>query len=432
MKQANPTSRLPLLLYGLPGLPLAMLVGPIYAFLPNYLTETVGLSAVGVGLALSATRIWDVVSDPIGGVVSDRFGSRAGWMIAGLPLSLIGVFFLFVEACLLSVTSAALASIALFAGWTLTKLNHDAWGAELTRDYDGRTRYASAREGAGLLGFLIVVVWLGAADAQGPAALSSAFVALGWTLLLALPLCFGLSLFILPSGERERSPARWADIKALWQDRALRKLAIAFLLNGIAAALPATLFLDFVEYRLGRGDWAGPLLIVYFLCGVLAIPGWMALSRRFDKVLAWRLSMGWATVFFIIVPFLRAGDEIYFAIICVLTGISLGADLALPAAIQADIVDTRRAATGRQQTGLLFALLGMLTKLAYAFGILAYPVLAFAGFRTGGNVGGDAESLMVLGLLYGAIPCAAKCGAIWVMRDFPITRRQLSEAQATL
>ncbi|MEO0411490.1 MAG: MFS transporter [Pseudomonadota bacterium] len=416
-------------LYGLPGIPLAMLVGPVYAFLPNYLTETVGLSAIGVGLALSITRLWDVISDPLGGVVSDQTKSRAFWMIAGMPLSMLGVFFLFVEAQLLSITGLALASIALYTGWTLTKLNHDAWGAELSPDYDDRTRYASAREGAGLLGFLVVVVLLGSADSQGPAVLARAFKGLGIFLLIALPAAFFFSIWRLPAGERVKTKAKLGDFKALWQDVSLRKLASAFLLNGIAAALPATLFLDYVQYKLGRPELAGPLLIVYFLCGVVAIPGWLALSRKLDKAKAWSASMAWATSFFIIVPFLNAGDEIYFAIICVLTGVSLGADLALPAAIQADLVDARRAQTGRQQTGLLFALLGMLTKLAYAVGVLAYPALALAGFRSSEGNETTPEGLMALGILYGAVPCAAKLGAIWIMRDFPMTRDALAAVQ---
>lgn len=403
-----------------------MLVGPIYAFLPNYLTETVGLSAVGVGFALSLTRIWDVVSDPIGGILSDRYSSRAVWMLAGVPLSLIGVYFLFVGAMTLTVPLVALASIALYAGWTLTKLNHDAWGAELSEDYDGRTRYASVREGFGLAGFLIVVVWLGAADAQGPSALAASFQALGWAMLALVPVSFIVAIKTVPPGVRSRTAVQLADFKALWQDVTLRRLSAAFLLNGVSAALPATLFLDFVEYRLGRPDWAGPLLIVYFICGVLALPFWLRISEKYDKSRAWIFSMGWSTVFFIIVPFLRPGDEIWFAGICVLTGISLGADLALPAAIQADIVDMRQRKTGRQQTGLLFALLGMLTKLAYAVGVLAYPLLAYFGFRSQDAPAQGEEGLFALGILYGLVPCIAKIGAVWVMLDFPLNRTAVS------
>lgn len=407
-----------------------MLVGPIYAFLPNYLTETVGLSGVGVGFALSLTRLWDVVSDPVAGVVSDRYGSRATWMLAGLPFSLVGVYLLFVDAAALNVTTVALASIALYGGWTLTKLNYDAWGAELSPDYDGRTAYASAREGFGLLGFLVVVVWLGAADAAGPGALAASFNALGWAMLVAVPLTFIATIKAVPVGKRARSKAKLSDFLALWQDDALRRLSAAFLLNGISAALPATLFLDFVQYRLGRADLAGPLLILYFICGVVALPLWLKVSKRYDKTKAWIYSMAWATLFFVIVPFLGEGDAIWFGIICVLTGISLGADLALPAAIQADIVEKRREETGRQQTGLLFALLGMLTKLAYAVGVLAYPLLAWFGFSSQNAAGGSNDGLFALGILYGAVPCVAKLGAIWIMKDFPISRLDVNQVDA--
>lgn len=423
----QPTKSL-LFLYGIPALPLAMLVGPIYAFLPNYLTETVGLSAVGVGLALSFTRLWDVVSDPVAGVVSDRYGSRAAWMLAGLPFSLIGVYYLFVDAAALTVSTVAFASIALYGGWTLTKLNYDAWGAELSPDYDGRTAYASAREGFGLLGFLVVVVLLGAADAAGPQVLAASFKWLGWAMLVFVPAAIFAALKAVPAGQRVRSKAKLADLRALWRDDALRRLSGAFLLNGIAAALPATLFLDFVQYRLGRADLAGPLLILYFVCGVIALPLWIKVSKKYDKTKAWMYSMAWATVFFIIVPFLGRGDAIWFGIICVLTGISLGADLALPAAIQADIAEKRREETGRQQTGLLFALLGMLTKLAYAVGVLAYPLLSLLGFSSQNANASSSEGLFALGILYGLVPCIAKLGAIWIMKDFPIGRLDVNQA----
>ncbi len=62
-----------------------------------------------------------------------------------------------------------------------------------------------------------------------------------------------------------------------------RKLFFAFFINNIANAIPATLFILFVTYVLNEKDSIGVLLLVYFLSGVLALPFWYYISKRFGK-----------------------------------------------------------------------------------------------------------------------------------------------------
>ena len=82
---------------------------------------------------------------------------------------------------------------------------------------------------------------------------------------------------------------------------------------------------------------------------------------------------------FVWAPWLQAGDQTAFLIICLVTGIALGADMALPASLQADLVDADAALAGRRRAGLLFGLWGLATKLAAAIGIgLAFLALALA------------------------------------------------------
>jgi Na+/melibiose symporter-like transporter len=112
--------------------------------------------------------------------------------------------------------------------------------------------------------------------------------------------------------------------------------------------------------------------------------------------------------------------------ICLLSGLSLGADLVLPASIQADVVDLDRLQTGQQRTGLFFAVWSMSTKLALALAVgLAFPVLALAGFAPGAaNTPG---ALTTLAVLYGLAPVLIKLAATALVWNFPITAAAQAE-----
>ena len=79
-----------LLAFGLPGLPLAAFLLPLYVYLPAYYAEDLGLGFAAVGAVLLIARLSDVITDPLIGFLSDRittsFGRRRIWMVAGTPV----------------------------------------------------------------------------------------------------------------------------------------------------------------------------------------------------------------------------------------------------------------------------------------------------------------------------------------------------------
>lgn len=119
-----------------------------------------------------------------------------------------------------------------------------------------------------------------------------------------------------------------------------------------------------------------------------------------------------AALAFSFVPLLGEGDTTYFALITLVSGLSLGADMALPAAIQAD--EARRfEREGHAITGVLFGFWAMLTKLSLAFAVgLSFGVLGLSGFEP--NTPTE-NSLIVLALLYGLFPVIFKLIALFVM-----------------
>ena len=430
--------RTTLLAYGAPALPLAALVLPAYIFLPTVYARDVGLGLDTVGFVLLLARLWDVVTDPLIGSLSDRwrgrFGRRRPWVVVGAPLVMAGTWFLFVPPPDAGPVHLLAWSLVLYLGWTCIILPLSAWGAEMTADYHERSRVTAYREGLVVAGTL-VALGLPAALGYGDAAEARAALTLiAGIVIVALPITLVLLLARVPepTAITAASAIRFREgMRVLAGNRPFRRLIVAYLINGIANGLPATLFLMFVGDRLQAGGWAGPLLFLYFLAGILAVPLWVTLSRRFGKHRTWCAAMLWACGNFALVPLLGPGDAVWFLLICLTTGAALGADLVLPASMQADVVDVDTAETGEARTGLYFALWGMTTKLALALAVgIGLPLLDAAGFEAGGDNAPGA--LWTLSLLYAGAPVIFKLIAIVLMWNFPITADHQARLQAQI
>lgn len=425
-------SRGKLLLYGANGFPLALLGLPLYVYLPTFYAVEMGLGLAVTGGILLLVRLFDLISDPLIGLFSDRlahFGNpRRLAMWLGAPLLLLGVEMLFRPAASVGSGYLLMWSMLTFLGWTLVTIPYTAWGAELSPSIHQRSRVAASREGFVILGtttVLLVPLLPGIVPEQRD--MLALLATLVWiSLPLTLLLCSLLSERVTDAGRQN-----WREgLTALYRNQPLQRLLSIYLLNNIANALPATLFLLFVTHRLQTPEWIAPLLGVYFLSGLLGLPLWLAIARRRGKQFAWGLSMLLASIAFTGVPLLGPGDTTAFLLICLVSGLSLGADMALPASIQADVLDLDRQLSGSQRAGLLFGIWGMLTKLSLALAVgIAFPLLALTGFDSSPAASPPA-ALMTLSLLYGVLPILLKLGALKLLRGFNLTLR--GESHETL
>lgn len=414
-------SRSALLAYGLPGLPLALLSLPLVIYLPVYYTEQLGLPLLALGAAVFVARLFDIVSDPLIGLFSDRLKRhgvpRRLFLLAGTPLLAFAIQQLFVAPDDAGVAYLFVWNLLAYLGWTLLYVPYLAWGAELSDAYHVRTQLAGSREGFAIVGIFAAIALptlLGIADQ--PDAVLAASAQAAW---LLLPVAVLVAAVLTPEARPTARPGnlRPGSWSALLKMPDLRRLISAYLLSSAANALPASLFVFYVSQVLEAGASTGLFLAVYFITGVAALPAWVALSRRLGKTRTWMLSMLLACAAFVWAPWLQAGDQMAFIVICLVTGVALGADMALPASLQADLVDTDAALAGRRRAGLLFGLWGLATKLAAAIGIgLAFLALALAGFEPAGD--NDAAALRWLALLYGLAPVLLKLAAIALIRNF--------------
>ncbi|MEW6445708.1 MAG: MFS transporter [Pseudomonadota bacterium] len=410
---AAPLSVSTLLGYGLPGLPLAMLGIPLYVYLPSFYGETLGLGLGAVGMALMLARLWDMVSDPLVGLLADRLPLRRRrrvLMLLGAPVLLLSMHMLLQPPMGAGLVYLYTFGFLAYLGWTLVMVPYTAWGAEIVEDAHGRTRLAASREGFGLLGIVLAASLPVLLDTDTPAAVLAGVDQLLWVLL---PIALGLALWRAPEVPAPRVTQVTRAAQGAWpglprRQTELQHLLAAYFINGLANGLPAALFILFVTHRLQAPEAVGPLLLVYFAAGVLALPGWILLARRYGRARVWAVSLLWASLAFLAVPFLHAGDVLAFGLICLLSGLALGADLALPASLQAEIARRVSLDEGAHRSGLLFGLLGLVAKLALALAV----GLGFGALELGGFDGAAGQGLVLLALLYGLLPVALKLAAL--------------------
>ncbi len=437
-KSGEGPSRKILIAYAAPALPAATLGLPLLVYLPAYYAGATGLSLAAIGTVLLIARLWDIGVDPAIGFLSDRtrtrWGRRKPWLAAALPVVLVASYALFFPPEDAGFAYLLGGLLAAYLGWSMLQIPHLAWGAELCAEYHGRNRVAAWRESLTVIGVVLASALpsiLPAGDGRPPE--EAALQALFWANLVLLPLA-GIALLALVPEPPAAPPAAkggWREGWALLRANApFRRLLLAYSINGVANALPPTLFLLFAQDVLGAGGQAGLFLVLYFVCGLASVPFWTAMAMRRGKHRAWCRAMILNCLFFLPVPLLGAGDGAWFAAICVATGLCYGADLALPVSMQADAVDVDTAQGGAARAGLYFALWSVATKAALAIGpALAFPVLEAAGYRRNSGTG---DGLFVLAALYAFVPIAFKAASVAVIWNFPLDAAAHAKLRAAI
>ena len=405
-------SRGQLLAYGAFGLPLALVALPIYVMVPQLYAAQLGMSLATVGTLLLAARTLDAFIDPPLGRWMDgaRFGGYPGFIMLALPLLALGFAALMLPPALDQnglVLWFGVSLVLVYLGYSMATIAHNSWGARLTQQRGERTRLTAVREACALLGVVLA--------ASLPPLVGRSGLCISFVLLLLL------TAFILlrraPRAVEVTEPKPGAHWLLPFAQSRFRWLFAVYALNGIAAAVPATLFLFFVSDRLLLPDQAPLFLLLYFLSAALALPIWTRIAARIGESRAWLGAMLLAIFAFVWTAQLNAGAQLPFAIVCILTGAALGADLALPPALLAGVIS--RAEHSGEHEGSYFGLWSWITKmnLALAAGI-ALPFLAWLGYTPGTT---QPQALSALTLTYAALPCALKSIAALVLWRAPLS-----------
>lgn len=414
MASVNQLTAPRLLAYGSLRLPLALLELPLFVLLPNYYSERLGVELATVGTALFVTRLFDALLDPLIGDAIDRSRGRfhfRHWIWCSLPVMAIGFFCLMHpprdQGSVALTAWLAIMSLVTYVGYSIASIAYQAWGASIAHDDVQRARVTGFREALGLFGVITAAIWL-----------TPDHVSMLTTLFIAFALASAFCIRFAPRGPEAKidqsSSGVFRRVTAALRNRQFRWLIAALIINGVATAIPATLVLFYVSDVLESPASAPLFLIIYFLAGALGMPAWIAMSASLGLKRTWLVGLAVAIFAFVWTLSLGAGDTTSFAVICLLTGLALGADLAMPPAMLASVIAANGDA-GKNE-GAYFGVWNFVIKLnlAGAAGI-ALPLLAALGYQPG------VKNALSLILVYAALPCVMKLltGIVLLLAPLP-------------
>lgn len=412
----NAPARSELFQYSVLALPLAFAGLPLYIHAPDFYTRDLGMSLGLIGAILLAVRLFDAVQDPVIGYISDKHASRRYAIVsAGAAMLVAGMAAVFYgpQVSIPAPLWFALSMILATTGFSIVTINLNMIGGFWHDKPDQRTRISAWREAFAIVGLLIASVLPAALQSFKPA--EEAFRILFWLfggIMLAAFIMFTRFMRRISPGHlitRNDTQKGLSFLPILiGPDRHF--FGVCFLTH-LAAAMPGVMVLFFIRDYLQAGNLSGLFLCLYFIAGAALITVWVKLADKIGKEQAWLISMLLAVVTFIWAYFLQPGDIIAYGIVCVLSGMALGADLALPPSILADRITRQKTEAEATQYYALIAFIPK-TAIAIASGV-SFLILDQLGFVAGEQ--NSPEVMRGLITLYALVPCLIKLSAAFYL-----------------
>ena len=386
---SNSVPRRALLGYGLAAVPAQFSYVLIIIMYLRYSVVELGVSAAAIGTVFLLAKVWDAISDPMVGNLSDRtqrsHGRRRPWLYASAPL--LCVFSIMVWAPPAGLEGAALiawigvAVFGFYTAYTIFDVPHMALGAELTFERGERNLVFGTRQvsrtlsmfAAGTLGVYLVQ--------QGSSVATLMAYAVG--VLTLLFILGGVSL--LPP-ERSEFAGRGGDnpfraVRDVFANRHARLLLFVFFIESIGSGGIGVLTPFVVEYVMMMKQIVPAMIGLYMVSALVAVPVWVWLANYFEKRHLWLFAMLQAGFGYGLIFWVGQGDWLLMAISSVLAGSAGSCGNTLGQALKAEVIDYDEYLTGERKEGAYFAGWSFMMKLAAGImvGVVGYS-LEWSGF----------------------------------------------------
>ena len=405
-------------IYGILGIPIAFLGFPLYIYLPAFYVEDIGLSLGIVGVVLFTSRIIDMLIDPFIGKISDKCCKRKTLILFASFFLLLGIYFL-VNPIYKSVIWLFCFSTLTYISYSFVLIPYLALNSQLQTNEKENTKLSFSREIFIIIGVLLALLIPYLFEVSNSSRLTLDLLVK--FLFIITPIILILFfIFIKEDFVKKQHKDFLKSIKIFFKNNSNNNnIFLAFLFNNLANALSATLFLFYVKYILNLENKAGEFLLVYFLSSIIIFYFWIKLSNKIGLESTWMISITISLISFSFVPFISEFDYLYFLLVCIFTGMCLGADMAIPTAIQSKIANENKQ-TGNNVTGVLFGFWAMITKFSLSLAVLIAFLLLDYNFQT---INMDEVSKDKLIFLYSILPIILKIFSILFIYRYKLTNK---------
>ena len=426
--------------YGLTDLPITMSLFPVVVFIPMFYTGEMGVALGLAATIMLAVRVSDVFTDPFFGYITDRFptpwGRRRFWIVLSTPIMMLSVYQLFLPPEGAGAWHMGIWMFALSISTTMMIIPYYAWAAELSPDYNERSKITGVRSMMGVVGSLAAQLGpVVAAFFFAMTGTSAVLQVVGITMLVIMPICVFLTVTKVPEPTEyisSRTPIM-EGLKLMVSNKPFLRLIIAFMVSSTALSITTPLYLFFITYVLGAEDKAIYMLTFFYLANMSAVPFWVWLSSKIGKHRAY---VGCFTLIGLAHPFyllLGEGDFWYMLPITIVTGFAAGGFAALPNSMKADVIDLDTLATGENRAALFFSTYSFTYKaaasLGSSIGLFALAAIGFNTIEPALNTPTQLWGLKFLFAMFPSIFYLSACAIIW---NYPITEERHAEMRAEL
>ena len=408
-----------------------------------------GISLSSIGIIILISRIFDAISDPIVGHVTDNYYKRTGsykpLIAGGGLLFFVSSSFLYIPFVNPSPSYLLFWFLAFYFSWSLFEIPHLAWAANLAPSSQEKSLIFSYRSAFGSCGVLLFycIPLLPFFESQDitPETLKVSVVISNILFLVFLTICIvftphknrknlrnGLleSLDSVHLSDKQRLGWKFSTIEPLRRNKPLITFLCAYTLFGLGGGMWYGLIFIYVDSYLGLGDLFAEMFVMAFLIGILATPIWYKVANLLDKKYALLLSMSLLIISFIHTSFLGPSTTDYLALVILKVTQSIGYSgigLIAPAMLS-EIIDYGTWKTGRNSTSFVFSLYTFLTKTGIAIGsALGLITVSWFQFDPSSSNNSD-QSVFGLSLSITWIPSFFVCIAIMFISLNPLNSRR--------
>jgi len=344
-----------------------------------FYTDTFGISAAAAGTIMLIARFWDMASDPIMGIISDRTKTRWGkfrpyilWM--ALPYSVLAVLAFstpdFNETG--KVVYAGITYILLMTVFTAINLPYSSLGAVMTSD---------SYERAGLNSYRFIFAFIGQFIVSGTALYLANYFGKGdsakgyqYTLILFSVISFILFMITFKTTrERVQPPKKQKeslkeDFKNLFKNRPWVILFFVGIISFVMFAMQNLSVAYFFKYYIGNEENVQLFNVIGTVALIVAIPASKPLAKRFGKRNVFLASSLLSGVFFCLIYLPSANDIYLIYAFNILAKMAYAPAVPLLWTMLADTADYSEWKTGRRATGLTFSAATFAQKAGWGIG----------------------------------------------------------------
>jgi len=423
--------------YAAPTFCLMFLVGPAQSLIQGVYTQYFGLKLADLASIVLIARIFDAVTDPAIGLISDRTksklpGGRKFWVVLGSVVSLCAVFFLFIPQAAVTPGYFFIWFVVCYLGWTLVEIPHLSWGSELSRDYKQKARVFSNRAFFYYLGYIafLALPFLPIFDEPGytPQTLVVAF----WVVAISFPITVGFAVWHAPQGQPDEQPASsnvFHAFKALTWNPALRNFAAIFIMIGLGIGMQTGVAFLYITSFLGLFSEAPIIFVLSFPLAIIALPLWLWISRTVGKHYGLFGGVALTAVTFIGLAMLRPGPEIFWTFFILNAAIHFfqSSWISIAPSMLGDIIDYDKLKTGQDNSATYYAFYTFIRKVFEGIGGgLGLLIAANYGFEPSELVINE-QVIFGMQLVMGFLPATLFVVAAYFSFRFPITAARHAE-----